>query len=177
MKKFFIVILLIIIFLGYFCVNCLPSGAYSRDILKKLAYSCVTTTNCEAELVLANSEYFFQWDELYIFPNTLGAGENGAYILNNDRRFFDAIQIVFTLNKKPIYEEYQEVIPYGSVDFIHSKFTLNYPNIGSGYYKCNKNSSLMLKYDEQILVTPVRCDFFHFPNDFDNRKIMEIFTY
>ena len=156
-------------------VRQLPNGKFSREIVKETIYSCFLKNDCNPKFLLTqfDQKLPFEWDELYIFPNSLGMGENGIFLVNKDRGFFEGIQLVFVLSGKPIYEEYESIIVDGLIDFNYLKYAINYESIDKGYYKCHRSGGVQMRYKNGIFATPTECDFIYSPNGDEEKKLIE----
>lgn len=173
MKKILIALIMLAVCLALFYKQ-LPKGEFSHKVAEKITYTCFLKNNCDFDFMLTqfDTKLSFKWDKLYIFPNSLGAGEYGTFLINKDRGFFEAIQLVFVFNDKPIHEEYSSVVSDG-IEFNDLKYAINYKNDVKGYYICYKNSVFQMKYTDKIFITPKGCDFIYSINGDKERELIE----
>ena len=143
-----------------------PSGVFSTEVVRKGLKACYfSRQNCDLVIRLSevNSESIPKWEELLIFPETLGYGESGKYILNKQRDFLQGVSLLFNHASQPVHEEYlllESPDLFLGVNLQEAGYQLIFSNTKHVNYKCNNQSAFLVKKidrKQNLYIEPLDC--------------------
>jgi len=151
-----------------------------NDIVTQINNICMFdfSEKCKKNIKFSNIGIVGKWDKLYVFPDTLGYGDTGIFLINKKRGFTKSIAFVYEHKGKVVDEGYQSVYFYNTVEqitdfYIENSHDLSKNTTTISYYVCDNLSSIdVVKTELNKQVKPNNCKLM-IVSDIDFKKLIK----